>query len=128
MITGGIHYEVRDATTGELTSQGEVTHGWRAVSNASDLIPKELEDELTRQMLEKFRETSFYAAMRGSLSDGAGRSTWETDLFERGQRSYANARINRLQGRMSLAKGSTSKNRIELEMLRLSDRIRNNQD
>lgn len=49
---------------------------------------------------------------------------WETDLWERSNRSIANAGINFLQGQLSRARGAAQKRRIELNMMRLGEVVR----
>lgn len=48
---------------------------------------------------------------------------WDTTLWVRHNKPYACNRMNYLQGRMRFAKGK-SRNKIDLEMLRLSELIR----
>lgn len=49
---------------------------------------------------------------------------WNTDLWKRQKKQFASRRINTLQGRMVLAKGSREKTRLELRMLSLSEIVK----
>jgi hypothetical protein len=52
--------------------------------------------------------------------------TWDTKLYDRSQfsKSKACSQINLLQDRMRRAKGSSDKNKVALDMLRLEDYVR----
>lgn len=75
--------------------------------------------EAFRQIATNLRRDMDLAVLRGEQLP-----TWCTDLWERNERSYANAQINRLQAQGRRAKGATARRRVELEMLRLSDVVR----
>jgi hypothetical protein len=69
---------------------------------------------------------SYWETTFTSSTHGYGHSfEWTTELWDRNSRPWATRSLNHMQGRMDLARGSRAKNRIWLEMLHLSDVVRN---
>lgn len=97
---------------------------WWASSTAA--IPTVINDGSlieAASLLEKMGR-SLEGHLNRAILSGEQQFTWETDLWDRREKQRANARINQLQGHARLARGSRSRAKIELEMLRLGDQVR----